>query len=84
MTWRLKFRPSARRALDALDPPVRHRIQRSLLRLAADPRQSPNVKLMTDGNYRLHFGDWRVVYALRDDVLVILVFGVGRRREVFR
>jgi len=39
---------------------------------------------MTDGNYRLHFGDWRVVYALRDDVLVILVFGVGRRREVFR
>jgi mRNA interferase RelE/StbE len=39
---------------------------------------------MTDGNYRLRVGDWRVVFALRDDVLVILVLRVGHRREVYR
>jgi len=39
---------------------------------------------MTDGNYRLRVGDWRIVYALRDDVLVVLVLRVGHRREVYR
>jgi hypothetical protein len=38
---------------------------------------------MTDGNYRLRVGDWRVVYTLRDDVLVVLVLRVGHRREVY-
>jgi mRNA interferase RelE/StbE len=39
---------------------------------------------MTDGNYRLRVGDWRVVFALRDDALVVLVLRVGHRREVYR
>ncbi len=63
---------------------MRGRIQRALLQLATNPRQSPNVKAMTDGNYRLRVGDWRVVYAIRDDMLVVLVLRVGHRREVYR
>jgi mRNA interferase RelE/StbE len=39
---------------------------------------------MTDGNYRLRVGDRRVIYALRDEVLVVLVLRVGHRREVYR
>jgi len=84
MTWRLTFRPSAQSELERLDPPTRGRIQRALLRLAADRRQTPNVKTMTDGNYRLRVGDWRVAFALRDDVLVVLVLRVGHRREAYR
>lgn len=34
--------------------------------------------------YRLRVGDWRVVYALRDDVLMVLVVRIGHRREVYR
>jgi mRNA interferase RelE/StbE len=49
-----------------------------------NPPQAPNVKAMTDGNYRLRVGDWRVVYALRHDVLTVLVLRVGHRREVYR
>lgn len=84
MTWRLTFRPSAQRELDGLDPPTRGRIQRALLRLATDPRRTPNVKAMTDGNYRFRIGNWRVIDALRDDVLVVPVLRVWHRREVYR
>ena len=84
MTWRLTFRPSAQRELDGLDPPTRGHIQRALLRLATNPRQTPNVKALADGNFRLRVGDWRVVYALHDDVLLVLVLRVGHRREVYR
>jgi mRNA interferase RelE/StbE len=84
VTWRLKFHPGAERQLNGLDPPTRSRVQRALLRLAANPRQAANVKAMTDCNYRLRVGDWRVVYALQDDVLIVLILRVGHHREVYR
>jgi mRNA interferase RelE/StbE len=84
VTWRLKFHPGAERQLDGLDPPTRRRVQQALLRLATNPRQAANVRAMTDGNYRLRVGDWRVVYALQDDVLIVLVLRIGHRREVYR
>jgi mRNA interferase RelE/StbE len=34
--------------------------------------------------YRLRRGDYRVVYELHDDRLVVLVIRIGHRREVYR
>ena len=89
MRWRIEFRPSARAELAALDRPVQVRILRSLERLAEDPRRAPNVKalkgaLKGDVTYRLRVGDWRVIYALQDEVMVVLVVRVAHRREAYR
>ncbi len=84
MTCRLVFRPSAQRQLDALDPPTGARIRRALLRLAADPRAALGVKAMQGGGYRLRVGDWRVIYALDDDKLLVLVLRIGHRGDVYR
>jgi mRNA interferase RelE/StbE len=52
---------------------------RTLEKLAA------NVKALRGGDrYRLLVGDWRVIYSLHDDVLLVLVPRVGHRREVHR
>ena len=84
MTWRIEFRPSARSELLALDRPVQARILRRLDRLAADPRTAANVKALSDGTLRMRVGDWRVIYTLHDDVLLVLVLRVGHRGEVYR
>ena len=34
--------------------------------------------------YRVRVGDYRIVYEVVDDVLVILVVRIGHRREVYR
>jgi mRNA interferase RelE/StbE len=34
--------------------------------------------------YRLRVGDWRVIYTLHGDVMMVLVVRVGHRREVYR
>lgn len=74
MTWRIEFLPSARAELLALDRQVQARILRSLHRLAAAPRSAANVKMLKgNARYRLRVGDWRVIYTLLDDVLVVLV-----------
>jgi mRNA interferase RelE/StbE len=36
------------------------------------------------GFFRVRVGDFRVVYAIRDDVLLVLVVRIGHRREVYR
>jgi len=84
VTYRVEFTDAAERSFDALDGAVRSRISRALSRLAEAPRQSANVKALTGGDYRLRVGDWRVIYALHDDVLMVLVLRVGHRRDVYR
>jgi len=36
------------------------------------------------GTYRVREGDYRIVYDIEDDVLLVLVVRVGHRREVYR
>jgi mRNA interferase RelE/StbE len=83
VTRSLKFRPLAEKQLEGLDPSW-DRIRRGLLRLAVNPLRAANVKAMADGNYRLRVGDSRVIYALEDAELVILVLRLGHRRDIYR
>lgn len=54
------------------------------MRLACDPYASPNLKALHGGGYRLRVGDWRVIYDLQDDVLVVLVLWVASRGKAYR
>ena len=84
MTWAVRPTRQAERQLEALDAPTRQRVANALARLARDPYASPSVKALHGGGYRLRVGDWRVIYDLRDDVLVVLVVRVAHRREAYR
>jgi mRNA interferase RelE/StbE len=55
--------------------------------LGDDPRRpDANVKKLTgyEDRYRLRVGDYRVIYDVTDKQLLILVVGVGHRREIYR
>ncbi len=85
MIWTVRFTPEAERQADALDPPIRRRIALRLAEMAADPRAAANVKALKGGDrYRLRVGDWRVIYSLHDDVLLVLVLRIGHRSDVYR
>jgi mRNA interferase RelE/StbE len=36
------------------------------------------------GLYRIRAGDYRIVYQIRDDALLVLIVRIGHRREVYR
>ena len=45
----------------------------------------PNaMKLQNRSGYRLRISDWRVIYEIRNDDLVILVLKIAQRGEVYR
>lgn len=77
------FAPGAWRAWRKLPAPVQARLEAKLLVYALDPLQYA-VKL-TDpsiGTYRFRIGDYRVVFDIINDEIVVLA--VGHRREIYR
>ena len=84
MTYRIEWRPRARKALLALDKPVRRRIGEAVDALAVDPR-SAAAKMITGahGVLRIRVGDYRVVYAIDEGELIVLVLGAGHRSEIY-
>ena len=77
-------RPAERR-IRALDPQVRARVEKTIDRLAATPRPPGCEKMHGHANlYRVRTGDWRVIYEIRDKLLLVLVVSVGHRRDVYR
>ena len=52
--------------------------------VAADPTAARNVKkLKGRPGYRLRVGDWRVIFTLDNDELVLIVIEIGPRGDVY-
>jgi len=64
---------------------AQHRLGEAIAQLASDPRPTSVVKLSGKaGLYRVRWGDYRVIYQIHDDRLLILVVKVGHRNAVYR
>jgi mRNA interferase RelE/StbE len=81
--YRIELRPSAFRALRKLDPPVARRVQGAIALLAQEPRPPAARALRGRPGLRLRVGDYRIIYSIHDDVLLIVVIAVGHRRDVY-
>ncbi len=81
--YRIELRPAAVRALRKLDPQVRHRLQGAIALLAQDPRPPAARALLGRPGFRIRVGDYRIVYTVADDVLLVVVVALGHRREVY-
>ncbi len=86
MAYRIEFAPAARRQFRKLSPEVRRALAARIDALAQDPRPN-DAKKLSGGHrdlWRFREGDYRVVYEIRGEMLVVLVVGVGHRREIYR
>jgi mRNA interferase RelE/StbE len=85
MSYNIEIKPSAQTALAKSPQPQRGRIAKRIDRLATEPRPKDSKKLSTeDSLYRVRVGDYRIIYQVEDDVLLVLVVGIGSRGDVYR
>ena len=85
MTYKVLFQPSAVRELGKLARDVQVRIMARIEALAKEPRPAGVKK--PEGMkelYRLRVGDYRVVYRIQDERLIVLVVRIAHRRDVYR
>jgi mRNA interferase RelE/StbE len=81
--YRIEVRPAAARALRKLDPQIRPRIQGAIALLAQDPRPPASRALRGRPGYRVRVGDYRIIYTVADEVLLVVVVALGHRRDVY-
>jgi mRNA interferase RelE/StbE len=81
--YRIELRPAAARALRKLDPQIRHRIQGAIALLAQDPRPPGARALQGRPGLRVRVGDYRIIYTIDNDVLLVVVVRLGHRRDVY-
>jgi len=85
MAYRIEFTSAARKQFAKLPDAIRPRLAEVIDPLGENPRPFGVVKLAgQDDVYRVRAGEYRVVYRIEDDKLVVLVLKVGNRREVYR
>ncbi len=65
---------------------MRNRIRAALLELAKDPLANRQVKRLvgTDALLRLRVGDFRVVFSIEQEALLILIIAIGNRGDIYR
>jgi mRNA interferase RelE/StbE len=76
---------AARRDLTSLPKDVLPRADARILALASNPRPRGAKKLEgPEGYYGLRVGDYRIIYDIQDDQLVVHVMRIRHRRESYR
>ncbi|CRX39587.1 type II toxin-antitoxin system RelE family toxin [Estrella lausannensis] len=84
--YNILFNKNYIKDLEKIPKKDREYIRESVLSLAKNPRPDGCKKLKgsKDPLYRIRCGDYRVVYEIRDNTLVILVIDVGHRKDIYR
>ncbi len=82
--YRILFRKSVARDMREIPDRDCRRILAAIETLSEDPRPAGCEKLSGQERYRFRQGDYRIIYEIRDDELIVIVVKVGHRKEVYR
>ncbi len=86
-TWKIIFHRNAEKALDRLPITELNRVWARIKELENDPRPYGCKKLKgtaCDNLYRLRVGDWRILYAIEEEKLIILILDIEPRGSAYR
>ena len=82
--YTVSYTGSARRELRRLSREMQRRVQGAVEALGREPRPQGCVKLTGSPYWRIRVGQYRVIYEIEDDRLVVVIIRVRHRREAYR
>jgi len=84
-SYSVRIKKSAARELADLPRKDQERVIERIRGLANNPRPPGAEKLAgSDDKFRLRQGNYRILYAIEDDVLMVYVVKIGHRKDVYR
>ena len=81
--YRIELRPAALRFLQQIRSQDRERIHGAIALLGSDPRPPKAIALSGRPGFRVRVGDYRIIYTIQDDILLVAVVTLGHRRDEY-
>ena len=83
--YRIQIQKPAKKVLTRLPQDLFRRITVAISTLAYEPRPFGCKKLVgIRDSYRIRVGDWRIIYTIEDDVLLVVVIEIAPRGGAYR
>ncbi len=83
MTYQVTIKKRAVKAIKKINEPYYSNIKKALYQLADNPRPKGYKKLKGRDSYRIRVADYRIIYEVIDDVLLVDVIDLGHRKDIY-
>ncbi|MFC1896096.1 type II toxin-antitoxin system RelE/ParE family toxin [Thermodesulfobacteriota bacterium] len=85
MKYRIEVKKSAAKTLKKIPKPDQKRISERIDNLAKN-LPNPDTAKMKGNNpfHKVRVGDYRIIYEIQDDALLILIINIGHRKDIYR
>ena len=83
-TFVVRIEKTPRKFLKTLQISDKKRIDAALTLLAENPIPPKAKQLSGRDGYRIRIGDYRIIYEIQKNVLVVLIIDIGHHHEIYR
>ncbi len=85
MSYRIEVKRSAAGTLKKIPKADRKRIAEKIDSLTEGPPNPDTTKMKGDNPFhKIRVGDYRIIYEIQEDDLLILVVRIGHRKDIYR
>ena len=82
--YKVSIEKSVQKTLEKINDPFYSSIKNAILKLAANPRPEGYKKLKGREGYRIRVADYRIIYEIFDEVLLVTVIDLGNRKDIYK
>jgi len=83
MTYQVTLRNRAIKALQHIIELYYSNIKSAIYNLADNPRPHGYKKLKGRSGYRIRISDYRIIYTVFDEILIVDVIDLGHRKDIY-
>lgn len=83
MTYQVNLKKQALKFLEKINEPYYSNIKEAIYHLSNNPYPAGCKKLKNRDGYRVRVADYRIIYDVIDDALIINVVAIGHRKNIY-
>ena len=83
MPYQISIKKRVLKTLEIIDEPFYSSIKKAIYALANNPRPHGYLKLKGKKGYRVRVADYRIIYDINDNILVVEIVALGDRKEIY-
>ena len=81
--YKIQIERKAQKKLSKIPIPYYNNIKKAILNLSEDPRPNSFIKLKGRDAYRIRVANYRIIYEIFDDILLIDIINLGHRKDIY-